>query len=103
MVTNAFDRARRRLFDDRNVAQDASYTAPGGAPVACRVMTKHGDRPVQFGDSHPIGQSMTVEVLAADLTPSRNGVFTIGGTNYSIAGDPIREDADRAVWSCTVR
>lgn len=79
-MPNAFDRALRRLFADRNIGADATYAPPGGgAPVACRVVRRNADQAVSFGDSRPVGQAAFVDVLAADLAPARGGAFTIAG------------------------
>lgn len=103
-MATAFDAALRRLFADRNIGLDAAYAPPGGgAPVPCRVVKRHGDRPVAFGEAQVIGGATFIDVLADAVTPVRAGAFAIGGVVYTIVGDPVSEDQDRAIWTCTVR
>jgi hypothetical protein len=103
-MPTAFDAALRRVFADRNIGSDAVYTPPGGgAPVPCRVVKRHGDRPVAFSEAQPVGRATFIDVLAEAVTPARRGAFTIGGIVYTIVGDPVSEDQDRAIWTCVVR
>lgn len=99
-----FNDALRVIFDDTNIAVAATYSPPGGGTAtACRVIVRHEDQPIAFGNSRPIGEATFVDVLAADLSPVRGGTFTIDGVGYLVAGDPVRSDVDGAIWSCTVR
>lgn len=100
-VESAADRAVFFNADEFGVA--ATYTPPiGGGSTACVVLFSRADREVSFGESRPIVEGATIAVAADLVTPVKGGTFTIAGTAHKVISDPENDDADRAVWRCTV-
>jgi hypothetical protein len=79
-----------------------SYTPPGGPAIPCLVIPNQGDRKVPGFSGQPIAEGHTFDVRASEVTPVRDGVFTIDGEELTVLGDPVTNDPDRLVWTCTV-
>lgn len=99
-----FADALDEIFSDTNFGEDATYTAPGGSPVPCRIVATRQDRFMHIGDGRPVMAGTVIEVLSSVVAaPVKEGVFTIGTTTARIVDSPVADDANRLVWRCTVR
>lgn len=89
-----------RAIFDTGVAEDAIYTNSGGQQTAVRAVVEVPDRATSGGYGLYVGGSV-VSVLVADIAqPSAGDLFTVGGVNYTVVGEPLR---DMAVWRMSVR
>ena len=100
----AFATAATTLFRDPNVAVDAIYSPGGiGGGVPVRVIRAAPDRLAQFGEGRFVTDTVGLDIAVADAPDLAEGdTIEIGGTLYTILGEPIR-DADRLVWSAEAR
>jgi hypothetical protein len=73
-------------------------------PAPCSPIAKSNDRIVPFGEGRPFSEGVVIEVMASDVAqPKIDGVFTVGGVDYRIIGDPEQRDDLRLVWTCRVQ
>ncbi len=89
------------LFEDPNIGQDATYTAPsGGTPQAIKVVPNREDAITSFGQSRVQSEKGIFEVRKSELpSPAIGGIIIFGDVNYTIKGPPRSDDPDRLVWT----
>jgi hypothetical protein len=89
------------LFADPNIATDAIWRAGGaGAGTAVRVVTRHPDRVVGFGDSRAVLPTLLVDVRRSEVAePASGDTVEIDGELFEIIAAPIIDSA-RLVWTC---
>lgn len=88
-------------FISAGLADEGLYTAPGGQPVACRVMLD--DAAQIFGDDGaPItGNRTTIAFLREDVDePARGATVTIGADLYTLT-ERVLVDQSMSTWVVT--
>lgn len=89
-----------RAIFNTGVAEDAIYTNSGGQQTSVRAVIE-GPEKVTSGGYRIYAGGGVVSVLVADITqPAAGDVFSIGGLDYTVVGEPLR---DMAVWRMSVR
>src|SRR5690625_3340194 len=87
------------LFADPILAQDAVYTAAGGAAVAIRVIARRPDEVTGFGDARIWSETARFDIRTAEVaTPRPGDRIEIGGDAFLVQGEPVRDSA-RLVWT----
>jgi len=83
---------------------DAVYTPAGGEPVSVRVIVRHPDTIVGFGETRIHAETSTFEVRASEVgSPRPDDQLTVGGETFVVQGEPERRDPDRLVWTLDMR
>jgi len=81
--------------------QAATYSPPGGSPLACLIVIDAADDVAALGESGFVAGRRRIEVRKAEIAaPARGGRFVAGAGTYRIAAQPHVEDPDGLVWSC---
>lgn len=80
----------------------ATYTPPGGSPVACAVLIdRDADAERQDFAAQARTAGFIVQVRASEVAaPARGGRFAAGAAIYCIVGEPVLDVASGAIWSC---
>ncbi len=103
-MTNAFEQALARIFDDPNMAQLAIYTPATGEPKSVRVIAGRPDEVIGFGETRIHAETTLFDVKTSDIPDPRPGDrLNVSGVDYVIQGEPERKDPDRLVWTLDVR
>lgn len=97
---NAFAAAMDVLFEDQNMAIDATYMAGGvGTQLAVRVIRKAPDQLAQFSSGRFVVDSIFLDVRVAEVASPTTGDFVeIDGETYIVISAPTR-DRERLVWT----
>ncbi|MFC3118912.1 head-tail joining protein [Jhaorihella thermophila] len=98
----AFAQMAERLFLDRNLAQAAVWSRPGGTTAQVRVILHRPDEIFEFGGARIVSSRALLDVRVAevpDLAPGDS--FAIGTDSWVVQGEPLR-DAERLVWRAEV-
>ena len=82
--------------------REATYTAPGGEPVACRIILKGGDVIAPVESLRVRRDVRLIDVLASEVSPAEGGVFAVAGESWRIIAAPRAEDLGRKVWTCEI-
>lgn len=93
------------FFDPDEFAQAATYTPSGGSAVDCDVLINRADRDLGGAfDTRTITEGITISARKAQIVaPEEGGIFAVGAESFKIVGSPRLDDADRLIWTCTVR
>ena len=91
------------LLANPDLALDATYTLPGGSPIACRVIVRKPDADAPLGAAgfglSPASQAV---VLIADVRrsevaqPARGATLIIGATTYTVERATL--DREGLIW-----
>jgi hypothetical protein len=101
---DVFTAALNALVDDPNMTVEATYTAPSGEPIACRVLLDQRDREFAGIAGRPVIEGRTLTLRKSEIAaPARGGMFEISGETLTVLDDPRCEDALRLLWVMTVR
>jgi hypothetical protein len=93
-----FSTAIQTLFNDRNVAVDATFIPLIGGSKAVRVITRSPDLYQNVGQSVIETPSLVLEVQVTDCpTVSQGDQFIINSVTYTAQGEP-RRDSERLFW-----
>ena len=96
---NAFAAAMDALFQDVNMAVDATWYPAGGAPVPIRLIRKAPDEVTSFGSAQILSETTLVDVRVSEMpNPKPGDGISIGADNFTIQGEPKR-DRDRLTWT----
>lgn len=94
----AFSSAIQTLFNDQNLAVNATFIPQIGVSKAVRVITRAPDVYQNIGQSVIETPSLVLEVQVADCPiVSQGDQFIINSAAYTVQGDP-RRDSDRLYW-----
>ena len=95
---NAFAAAMDAIFQDANMAAEATWTPQGGAPIPIRVIRKAPDEMVTFGAARILSDTTHVDVRVSEMpSPKPGDTIIIGPDTFTIQGEPKR-DRERLVW-----
>jgi len=87
------------IFQDANMAADATWTPQGGAPLPVRVIRKAPDEMTTFGAARILSETTLVDVRVAEMaSPKPGDTIIIGADTFTIQGEPKR-DRERLIWS----
>jgi hypothetical protein len=101
---DVFTAALNAIFDDPKMTVEATYRAPIGEPIACRVLLDQRDRELAGIAGRPVIDGRTLTVRKSEIAaPARGGRFEISGETLTVLDDPRCEDALRLLWVMTVR
>lgn len=94
----AFSSAIQTLFNDQNLAVNATFIPQIGVSKAVRVITRAPDVYQNIGQSVIETPSLVLEVQVADCPiVSQGDQFIINAAAYTVQGDP-RRDSERLYW-----
>ena len=94
---SVFETAIQTLFNDRNLAVDATFIPQVGVSKAVRVITRAADVYQNAGQSVIETPSLVLEVRVTDCPAVNQGAqFIIEATTYTAQGEP-RRDSERLV------
>jgi len=84
------------------MAQDATYTAPGGTPVAVRVIESGPDRFGRFGQVQVQLGTTFFDLRKSEVaTPATGGIVTTSKGSFVIPeGVPLMTDPEGITWTC---
>ena len=100
---SVFSAALDRLFADPNLARDASYEPADGDPFPVRVIARRADAITEFGEARLWSETTRFDVRVGEVpTPRPGDRIVIGGGNYIVQGEPVR-DRERLVWTLETR
>ena len=101
---NAFDVAADSLFNDQNLAADATLRVGGTGPAqAIRVIRTMPDGFASFGDGRFLVDTVLLNVRLTDAPVLAAGdMVEIAGQFHEVQGTPTR-DSDRLVWLAEAR
>ena len=86
-----FDTAIDTLFDDDNLAVDATYTPAAGGPVSVRVIIQEGVDLVSVGASDLADRRTVIGIRKSDIAaPVKDDTLLVGVTTYTV--DVIVDD-----------
>ena len=96
---SAFAAAMDAIFQDANMAAEATWTPRGGAPLPVRVIRKAPDEVVTFGAARILSETTLVDVRVSDMaSPKPGDAIIIGPDTFTIQGEPKR-DRERLIWT----
>jgi len=96
---NAFAAAMDAIFQDANMAAEATWTPQGGAPLPVRAIRKAPDEVVTFGAARILSETTLVDVRVSDMaSPKPGDTVIIGPDTFTIQGEPKR-DRERLIWT----
>lgn len=77
---------------------EVTYTAPGGATVACRVYLDRSGQTINDA-AEIVGQRVEISILRADVpAPKRDGLLTIGAEVWKLEAKIPDEDEGLSTW-----
>lgn len=95
---SVFNTAIKALFNDSNLAVDATFIPQIGVSKAVRVITRAPDLYQNVGQSVIETPSLVLEVQVTDCpTVSQGDQFIINAVTYTAQGEP-RRDSERLFW-----
>jgi hypothetical protein len=93
-----FSSAIQTLFNDQNLAVNATFIPQIGVSKVVRVITRAPDVYQNIGQSIIETPSLVLEVPVADCpTVSQGDQFIINSAAYTVQGEP-RRDSERLYW-----
>lgn len=93
-----FSSAIQTLFNDQNLAVNATFIPQIGVSKAVRVITRAPDVYQNIGQSVIETPSLVLEVQVADCpTVSQGDQFIINSAAYTVQGEP-RRDSEQLYW-----
>jgi len=96
---SAFAAAVDAIFQDANMAADATWTPQGGAPLPVRVIRKAPDELTTFGAARILSDTTLVDVRVSEIpAPKPGDTIIIGTDTFTIQGEPKR-DRERLIWT----
>jgi len=96
---SAFAAAMDAIFQDANMAADATWTPQSGAPLPVRVIRKAPDELTSFGAARILSDTMIIDVRVSEIpTPKPGDTIIIGADTFTIQGEPKR-DRERLIWT----
>jgi len=96
---NAFAAAMDAIFQDANMAAEATWTPQGGAPLPVRIIRKAPDELTSFGAARILSDTTLVDVRVGEMaSPKPGGTIIIGPDTFTIQGEPKR-DRERLIWT----
>ena len=96
---NAFAAAVDAIFQDANMAAEATWTPQGGAPMPVRVIRRAPDEVVTFGAALILSETTLVDVRVSEIpSPKPGDTIIIGADTFTIQGEPKRE-RERLIWT----
>ena len=96
---NAFAAAVDAIFQDANMAAEATWTPQGGAPLPVRVIRRAPDEVSSFGSARILSETTLVDVRVSDMaSPKPGDTIIIGPDTFTIQGEPKR-DRERLIWT----
>ena len=96
---NAFAAAMDAIFEDANMAVEATWTPQGGAPMPVRVIRKAPDELTTFGSARILSETTFIDVRVSDMaSPKPGDTIIIGSDTFTIQGEPKR-DRERLIWT----
>jgi len=96
---SAFSAAMDAIFQDQNMAVEATWTPQGGAPLPVRVIRKAPDELTSFGAARILSDTTFIDVRVSEMpSPKPGDTIIIGVDTFTIQGEPKR-DRERLVWT----
>ena len=97
----AFTAAIGALFEDANLAVDATWwSALGGPPILCRIILARPDVMNTFGEAQIVSDTVRLDVRVSEMaSPARDDRVQVGTEIFTLQGEP-RRDRLRLVWQC---
>ncbi|NOX73483.1 MAG: hypothetical protein GXP03_07635 [Alphaproteobacteria bacterium] len=97
---SAFAAAMDAIFQDQNMAVEATWTPQGGVPLPVRVIRKAPDELTSFGAARILSDTTLIDVRVSSEMPSvKSGdTIIIGADTFTIQGEPKR-DRERLIWA----
>jgi len=96
---SAFATAMDAIFQDQNMAVEATWTPQGGAPLPVRVIRKAPDELITFGAARIMSNTTLVDVRVSDMPSVKFGdTIIIGPDTFTVQGEPKR-DREHLVWT----
>lgn len=78
----------------------ATYTPAGGAAQAITVLPKQEDQLLSLGDTRLVSETGVFLMRVAEVpTPTAGDAITYAGEDFTINGDPTRDDPMRRWWT----
>lgn len=93
----AFSSAVDAIFDDPNMADEATWVSPFG-PVVVRVIRSRPDEVFEMYGQRGVASTIRMSARASEITPEEGQSLIIGDTEFAIFGAP-RRDAMHLVWT----
>lgn len=85
-------------FHGAGLAEDAEYTAPGGAAVSCRVYVDRDPATLEVNGVDVAGNRIMVGILRAEIDrPDIGGLLVIGSETFVLEAR-IRHDESLTRW-----
>jgi hypothetical protein len=95
----AFAAAMDAIFNDANMAADATWTPQGGLPLPVRVIRKAPDEMTTFGAARILSDTTIVDVRFSEMpSPKPGDTIIIGADSFTIQGE-LKRDRERLVWT----
>jgi hypothetical protein len=93
------------FFNPDEFGVAAVYSPPGGGTgMPCTLLMGTQDRAIGATLGRPIAKGIEACVRAAELpAPAKGGTFVVDGQTLTIQGDPRTDDAERRIWTFTLR
>jgi len=96
---NAFAAAIDAIFQDQNMAAEATWTPQGGVPLPVRVIRKAPDELTSFGAARILSDTTIIDVRVSEMPSVKSGdTIIIGADTFTIQGEPKR-DRERLIWT----
>jgi len=96
---SAFTAAMEAIFQDANMAVEATWTPQGGVPLPVRIIRKAPDEMVTFGAARILSDTTFIDVRVSEMpSPKPGDTIIIGPDTFTIQGEPKR-DRERLVWT----
>lgn len=90
------------FFNAAEFGVAATYTPPAGGSTSCTIVVLDGDPAPAPLAGKPQMVGRRVLVRASEITPAAAGVFVTADDVFTIAGAPVLERPERAIWICQV-
>ncbi len=95
----AFAAAMDAIFQDANMAAEATWTPQGGAPLPVRVIRKAPDDLTSFGAARILSDTTLIDVRVSEMPSVKSGdTIIIGPDTFTVQGEPKR-DREHLVWT----
>lgn len=93
-----------RIFaDPQGFGVDATYTPAAGPPVSVRVVPARPDETARFGEMRLAAETAEFLIPVAEVaSPSSGDTLTYDGTDYTVQGQPERDER-RVMWRVETR
>jgi hypothetical protein len=95
--------ALTRLFEDPNIARDATYAPNDGDAFPVRVIARRADAITDFGVSRLWSETTRFDLRVSEVaSPLPGDRIVTEGEAFVVQGEPAR-DRERLVWTVDVR